>query len=136
MTESTEGNDEATPWRRKALRLIARQEGWTDRQAARAAIALTDDDLRTYSRRSLAIIRAVKKAREQSDELRDPRELQRLVMRIDKLVRSDPEFERVMAKLRSLSNHREPTCDAAARSKASSRTAIETVRAAAAAAPS
>ena len=100
VTHATEGYED-TPWRRRALRLVAHYEGWTDRQAARAAVNLTDDDLRTYSRRGLVIVRAVKKAREQSD-LRDPRELQRLVMRVDKLVRSDPEFERVMAKLRAL----------------------------------
>jgi hypothetical protein len=60
---ATEGY-EATTWRRRVLRVVARDHGWTDREVARIAFALSDEDLRRHLRQTVAIIEAVKGVRE------------------------------------------------------------------------
>jgi hypothetical protein len=59
---ATAGYEQAT-WRRQVLRIVARDNSWTDRQTARAALGMSDDDLRDYLRRSMAVIQAVKALR-------------------------------------------------------------------------
>ena len=54
---------ERTTWRRRALRVVARDHGWSDRQVARVALGLSDDDLRRHLRQTVAIIEAVKRVR-------------------------------------------------------------------------
>lgn len=63
MKLATEGYDQAT-WRRQVLRVVARDNGWTDRQVARAALGMSDDDLRRHLWRSMAIVQTVKALRE------------------------------------------------------------------------